>query len=189
MPGIPQKKKGVSAARLQNRHSFCVRRAAGTKLGLLQCLPSIRFPEHPKSQGGDTGGAARIAKRAGERGKKPGRIFWSENSSQEGGKCDLHLVTTNTHGLGERRGATITRNAQGSVGIPPTEVPLEFRLGKRQGQVLNMQNPLLLSLLDSKLGRKELGKGWRGLCAAGILREMGRRRNWLQSAKGEAGRG
>lgn len=141
MPGIPQKKKGVSAARLKNRHSFCVRRAAGTKLGLLQCLPSIRFPEHPKSQGGDTGGAARIAKRAGERGKKPGRIFWSENSSQEGGKCDLHLVTTNTHGLGERRGATIARNAQGSCRDPSYRGPVGISAWEKAGSSAEYAEP------------------------------------------------
>lgn len=78
---------------------------------------------------------------------------------------------------------------RGAVGIPPREVPLEFLPGKRQGQVLNMQNPLLLSLLDSKPDREELGKDWRGHSAAGILREMGRRWNQLESAKGQAGRG
>lgn len=120
--------EGVSAARLQNSRSFCVRRAAGSKLGLLRCLPSIHLPAHPRSQGGDTGSGCELRRALqnelvrGE--KKPGRILWSENSSQEGAKCDLHLVTTNTQRLGERRGATIARNAQGSRRDPSYRGPV-----------------------------------------------------------------
>ena len=45
---------------------------------------------------------------------------------------------------------------------PPREVPFEFLPGKRQGQVLNMQSPLLLALLASWLEAQQ-GRAGEGL--------------------------